>query len=277
VERARWAKHHISVFDSPNYTGEQVSEKVRRSMPTAEWADEVRSAWGASSPMYQVRALGDFPEYSEDAVIPLGVVEAAQQRVYDGPADPKVIGVDVARFGDDETVIALRSGQRLRILEHYRGKPTTHTAGRVLHHADEHGVRKVVIDDTGVGGGVTDNLRASEREDFEVAAFDAAGKPRRPARFPNRRSEAWFEAAEILEDIDLDSDEQLAADLTSPRYEYDSKLRQVVESKDKTKARLGRSPDRADAVLLALTMPASGVMLIPPGRVPGWTTPRERW
>jgi hypothetical protein len=143
----------------------------------------------------------------------------------------------------------------VRIVEVFHGKPTTHTAGRVAYWAGQDTEASIVIDDTGVGGGVTDQLRA---EGFTVTAFNAGSAAKRPAKFPNRRSEQWFEAAAQMSDIDLDDDEQLAADLTSPRYTFDMKMRQVVEKKEETKKRLGRSPDRADAVLLTLAAGGPG-------------------
>ena len=256
TERARWHQVHIGVFDSPNYTQEAVPDAVARAMPRAAWADEVQKAWGEESVMYQVRVNGNFPDTGEDTVISLGAVEDAQRRELAVDAgDSAVIGCDVARFGDDETVIAERIGQQIRIVETFRGKPTTHTSGRVAHFAGQHEKVKIVVDDPGVGGGVTDQLRAMG---LSVHAFKGGDAANRPKRFPNRRSEQWFEAAAQMEDIDLDSDEQLAADLTAPRYSYDLKLRQVVEKKEETKKRLGRSPDRADAVLLTLSAGGPG-------------------
>ena len=79
-----------------------------------------------------------------------------------------------------------------------------------------------MIDDSGVGGGVTDQLKA---EGFEVFGFNAAAAANRKDDFPNRRSEIWFEAAAQMDQLDLDPDEQLAADLTGPRYSYDLKMR----------------------------------------------------
>ena len=221
--------------------------------------------------MYQVRALGNFPDTGEDTVIALSTVEAAQQRTLD-PEGDVIIGCDVARFGDDETVIAARVGNVVRIVETYHGKPTTYTAGRVAHWAGTLENARIVIDDPGVGGGVTDQLKAMG---LNVVAFKGSAAARRKDRFPNRRSEQWFEAAAILEDIDLDGDEQLAADLTAPRYSYDLKLRQVVEKKEETKKRLGRSPDRADAVLLTLSGASEGRMLIPAGQVLPRSLPRS--
>lgn len=267
TERAAWHQIHVSVLDSPNYTGEQVAPDVARSLPRKEWVAERRLAWGELSPIYQVRVEGNFADSGEDTVMPLGVVESAQQRILVPDDDQRVVSCDVARFGGDETVIAVRVGQRVRIVEKYVGKPTTHTSARVAHWASQGPKERtrIVIDDTGVGGGVTDQLRA---DGWEVTAFNAGEKARNPKDFPNRRSELWFTGAAQLEDLDLDPDEQLLADLTSPRYTYDLKMRRVVEKKDDTKKRLGRSPDRADAVLLTLVGPTAATVVMPQGQIP---------
>jgi len=264
-ERALWNQIHISVYDSPSYTGEEVPAEVARAMPHAGWAEQKRKQWGEKSTIYQVRVKGDFSDAGEDNVIGLAAIEAAQAREIE-PEGKSVISCDVGRFGDDETVIVHRHGQRVRILEHYVGNDTIHTAGRVKHHYDAIGSKpRVVVDDVGVGGGVTDALRA---QGVPVEPFNGAAKAHRPLMFPNRRSEIWFEVAEQLEDLDLDGDEQLAADLCAPTYTYDLKLRRVVEKKEDTKKRIGRSPDRGDAVLMSLAAPASMRLSIPQGQVP---------
>lgn len=253
TERALWKQIHVSAYDSPNLTGEPVPKPVARALVTPEWVQERRTVWGEGSPMFQVRVLGEFPDNVSDGVVSLTAVEAAQARAL--PADPArqrvTIACDVARYGDDETVIAIRIGDRVRIAETYVGKPTTHTAGRLVQLArtfPEPHVR-IVVDDAGVGGGVTDLVR---EDGWRVTAFNGAQRPFDPDGYPNRRSELWFDLAEQLDDLDLDPDEQLAADLTSPTYQVNSKGQRVVEAKADTKKRLGRSPDRGDAVLLTL-------------------------
>lgn len=258
---------HVSALDSPAVTGEPVPDELGAKLTGPEWIADKQRTWGEDSPMFQVRVLGNFPDHIEDAIISLTAVEAAQQREL--PADNRrdliVIGCDVARYGSDETVITQRVGQQVRIVETYVGKPTTHTAARVAHWARQHPrpAVRIVIDDTGVGGGVTDQLRS---DGWPVTAFNAGEKADHASQFPNRRSELWFQAAAQLEDLDLDPDDQLAADLTSPRYSYDLKLRRVVEKKDETKKRLGRSPDRADAVLLTLVEERSAGAIVEPHR-----------
>jgi phage terminase large subunit len=260
VERATWHTIHISTFDTPNYTGEPVPPEVARSLPRKGWAEEKARAWGVKSPMYQVRVLGNFPSQASNAVVPLHQVEEAQARESIAPwpalLSDVTVTCDVARFGDDETVIATRHGAQIRIREHYHGRDLMQTVGHVIRAwkmlAEEAGAHpRIVIDDTGVGGGVTDRLRELG---YTVTPFNG-GNRSYTGDYPNRRSEAWFAFAEALPGLDLDGDDQLAADLTSPTYKLDSQGRRVVEPKGETKKRLGRSPDRADAALMTLVSP----------------------
>jgi phage terminase large subunit len=282
-ERAMWSRIHISAFDSPNVTGEEVPAHVARALVTKEWIEDAERKWGKDSAVFQVRALGKFAEQGPDTVIPLGEIDKAQLRELAASSrfDKVVITCDVARFGDDETVISERVGQRIRILETYVGRkpPVTAsgpqaddlvaTAGKIIDYAAKHPDAhvRIVIDDTGVGGGVTDILR---RNKYPVTAFNGGEAAYRPDQFPNRRSELWLEGAAQIEDIDLDADDQLAADLTAPKFNYDLKQRKVVERKEETKKRLGRSPDRGDGVLLCLVPEQSlGAVALPPTRSDG--------
>jgi phage terminase large subunit len=253
-ERALWNTISISAFDTPAFTGEQVPDDVLRKLVSREWVETAKRKWGEGSPLYQVRVLGEFPSTADDTVCPLSEVEAAAARQVE-PGHPVVVSCDVARFGSDETVIVVREGSRVRIAQAYQGRDTMETAGRILSVARKVAARRqndppvLVVDDAGLGGGVTDRLR--EVSEFRVSPFNSANAASDQREYPNRRSEAWFQFAERLPGIDLDPDEQLAADLVAPSYKLDSAGRGVVEPKADTKKRLGRSPDRADAVLMA--------------------------
>lgn len=274
-ERQIWSTVHISAFDAPCYTGEPVSDAARRGLVTETWVEDKRVKWGEGSPAWDVRVLGDFPSTSDDTVCSLAAVEAAQARSLKAGQDPVVLGCDVARFGSDETVIAARQGGRVRIVKTYVGRDTMQTVGEVLaaarRLAEDAAIppmfMRIVIDDDGVGGGVTDRLR--ELDEFPVVKFNAAALPF-TSDYPNRRSELWFAFAEALPDVDLDGDDQLAGDLTAPRYSLDSRGRRVVEAKADTKKRLGRSPDRADAVLLTFAAAPDTV-----GAAPAVASPRR--
>lgn len=248
TKRAAYHRIAISAFDLPWATGEEVPETVAQSLTSEEWIEERRS-WEGSA-LWDVKVLGEFPRTADDAVVPLAGIEAAQAREVAVGEDPeRRLACDVARFGTDETVFALREGKRIRIVKSYIGRDTMETAGWAKRLREQYGADRIVIDDSGLGGGVTDRLRELGEP---VIAFTAAERALDPDLYPNRRSEAWFTLAEQIDDLDLDPDPQLAADLSGPRWKMDSRGRRVVEKKEETKKRIGRSPDRADAVLMTL-------------------------
>jgi hypothetical protein len=260
-DRASYATHHISAFDTPAFTGEAISEDVLARLVSRQWVEE-RRKWEGTA-LWDVKVLGDFSKRSDDTVMSLGLIEDAQGREVRPPAPDReaVVACDVARFGSDETVISTLEGSEVEIVDTYQGQDTVHTTGRVRQEYDRlrqgRGSARVVVDDTGVGGGVTDQLRA---QGVPVTAFNGAESPIDPELYPNARSEAWFRGAEVLERMSIPEDEQLAADLLAPKYKLDSQGRRVVEPKEETKKRLGRSPDRGDSVLLLFTPPRESGM-----------------
>lgn len=270
--RALYKTIHISAFDSPAFTGEEVPEDVARALPSKEWVERMRLKYRVPArsqrgskkvrlnPVYEVRVLGQFPSQGDRAVVAMSEVENAQARqleLTDETSWPVVVACDPARYGSDSTVIALRQGNRVRITEVIEGQDTMETVGAIIRLAREHdphplhGKPVIVVDEIGIGGGIIDRLR--EVGGFRVIAYNASAAPAESNEndFPNARSELWFEFGEdALPNLDLDEDEDLLADLCAPEYKLDSQGRRVVEGKDDTRKRLGRSPDRADAVMM---------------------------
>jgi phage terminase large subunit len=135
------------------------------------------------------------------------------------------------------------------------GQNTMATAGSVK----ANGAKRKAVDDAGLGGGVTDRLRELG---IAVIAYNAGESPLDKERFLNRRAETWWMIREALkaDEINLPPDNKLAADLTNIKYSYTSKGQIKLESKEEVKKRLGRSPDRGDALAIALfakTAPAA--------------------
>jgi phage terminase large subunit len=254
-KRDEWHCITVDAFSTPNFTGEEVPRALRKNLVSRRWVERLEKR-SAGSNTYLVKVLGEFPSQQDDAVISRTDLEAAQAQTVE-PGLPLLLGLDVARFGNDQSVLALRQGYRVRVIDSWQGKALTETTGRVLDHVRrlqaEHARRpRVIVDDVGLGGGVTDGLR---EQGVDVVAFNAGARAKRPADFPNRRSEVWFTAAEVLPLLDLDPrDEQLARELLAPTFSFDSSGARVVEQKSNTRKRLGRSPDRADSVLLTLAV-----------------------
>lgn len=263
---------HIGAFDSPNFTafgitpedfpGNSWEEKITGRLPnpkliTPEWAYDKFLKWGPDSPAYQARVLGNFPEAGDDTLIPLAWVEAAQARWLDvEPGEPIEIGCDVARYGSDETVIAIRRGGRVEPLLVYAQKDTMETAGLVKAAHAETSATAIKVDEIGIGAGVVDRLKELK---CPATGVNVASAPVEPERFMNLRAELWWNLRERLDPnprvnpnpIALPPDDQLLADLTNVKYKIDSRGRIQLESKEEIKKRLGRSPDRGDAVVLA--------------------------
>ena len=229
-----------------------------------EWAEQRRRQWGADSAMYHIRVLGEFHSGDDDALIPLSWVEAAVDRwhAWDQAGRPaldgrRVIGVDVARTGADETVIAHRVGSAITGLELVR---TVDTMGATARVQAASGDAVAVVDSAGVGGGVVDRLRELG---LRPVAYTGAAKTTfrdrtREFGFANTRSAAYWNLRQLLDpaygsEVMLPPSDELTADLTTPRWDITSgvppKIR--LETKDDVVARLGRSPDRGDAVAMA--------------------------
>lgn len=253
-----WITIHVSSEETPNVTG---AEESIPGLATAEWVDEKRREWGEGSALYAVRVRGDFPAQGDKAVVPLVYVIAAVERWADEQEDqaPLVLGVDVARFGDDESVIVPRRGNRVwpaRVLTQLDGP---NLAGEVLAVARElrrHGERPVVnVDVIGVGASAFDVLARSD----EVAANAVNVAEKATAEgYHSLRDQLWGATRDWLKAGGaIPDDARLQAELVSPVYAFDAQGRMQVESKQAMKKRLQRSPDRADALALSIYQPPS--------------------
>lgn len=250
-----WVVHPISAFDSPNFTDEEIPDYLHDLLLSRIWVEERRKRWGAKNPLYQSKVLGLFPEVGDHNLIQPAWVLAAQNRTVVPNQFDSVLGVDVARFGSDETCGYLRQGYHIRRAFSGHGWPTTETAGKTKQviFGNTHPVR-AQVDDVGVGGGVLDQL---VEDGFDAVGLNGGSSAVEKlkdgrARFVNARSEWYWQFRELLQDglLDLDSeDEDLAAQLVDIRWGTNSKGQIWVEPKDEMKARGVDSPDRADGAV----------------------------
>lgn len=156
-----------------------------------------------------------------------------------------VVGADIARFGDDRTVFYKREGFQVIDKVVLAKKDTQEVAIRLAEFAQGN---KIVIDDTGVGGGVTDKLRSIG---CNVVAVNFGGSPLDKKKYPDIISEMWFNLGGLIDQIGLPNDSELLAELSGRHYKYTADERRKVESKEEYKKRSGRrSPDLADALIL---------------------------
>lgn len=218
-----------------------------------QWEDD----YGEDSDFFRVRVRGLPPKQEPDTLIPMDWLEEAKSRRVDA-LGPVILGVDVARFGNDDTVICVKNG---RVIEPFtkeyviHGNDTMQVAGKVKLLYREHRAVAANIDEIGVGAGVVDRL--SEDKTINARGINVAEKANDEERFVNLRSEMWWAARESLDPKNpaamcIPDDPHLIGDLLSIKWSVDSAGRIKIEPKADTKKRLGRSPDRGDAYALAV-------------------------
>jgi hypothetical protein len=252
-----WHVITVSDFDTPAYTGEDVPEDLLPLLVSPEWVEERKIRWGVNSPIYQSKVLGEFPDLSDDTLILPKWIEAAQKRTLERTRRP-IIAADIARFGEDETVIMRREGGWIRVYRAHHKADTMTTSGHIVKAMrdidDEAGKNdwvRAIIDVPGVGGGVVDRLAEL---DLPVVPYNGGEAPIDKERFVNARAEDYWTLRERFEqgEIDIDpDDDKLAAQLGSIKWGIDSRGRIKIESKDDMRKRGLPSPDRADALAIA--------------------------
>jgi hypothetical protein len=258
-----WHVIGISAFDSPNLTGEGVPEELQQVLVSASWVEEKASEWGTDNPLYKSKVLGEFADDAPNQVVrtaDIAMCRIAPDRKH-APDDllPVELGVDVGG-GGDETVIRERRGVRAgREWRAHTDRPEQ-IAPLVLQAIRESGATAVKVDSIGVGFGVIGELRnAADRGEHSafVDAVNVAEAASEPDKFMNLRAEIWWQIGRDLSatrgwDLSgMENGDTTVAQLLEPRWTVDPKGRIRVEPKDEIKKRLGRSPDNADALLLA--------------------------
>lgn len=267
------SKIRMGAFESPNFTefgitlkdirsGEWERKVDGRPMPWPKlvspgWVREKWEKWGEKSAAWVARVLGQFPDSSPDAVFPGEFIRRAQELILT-PRDTaqKILAVDVARFGDDETAFALRHGPRVRIVyRSLQSKPNTMaTAGRAILAAREHGATKIYVDVVGMGGGVVDRLREINPDGIEIQGVNFGAQAKDSERYMNVRAECYWTVRERMErgQLDIDAqDQDLEAELSGIRSTNTSGGKIVIESKESMRKRGIPSPNLADAVAIA--------------------------
>lgn len=209
-----------------------------------------------SAAQYRQEFLCDFSASSDDVLIPIDLADEASRRVLterDVWGAERVIGVDVARFGSDRSAICRRWGLWCQSIDTFQGLTNDALADRVAAAIRDFQPGAVHID-VGGGTGVIDLLR---RWKFAVTEVNFGGTPGNDKKYWNKRAEMWGEMREWLQRGGAIPDNpDLKTDLSEPHYGYaDDNSRIKLESKDRIKARGGRSPDLGDALALTFAHP----------------------
>lgn len=175
--------------------------------------------------------------------------------------EPLVMGVDVARYGDDQSVIAFRRGRDActNPWKKFRGIDTMTLAGEIARLQDLYGVDAVFVDGVGIGAGVVDRLRQLGRVAFDV---QSGGKPSglyfdEPIKVKNKRTEMWAAMRQWLKIGAIPDDNELEGDLTGIEYGYDADNAIQLERVEDMKKRGLASPDSATALALTFAEPVA--------------------
>lgn len=268
-------KHfHISAFDTPNFTASGITlddmesgewkDKIGISswqiedgswlkmlpcpyLITPLWVAERLEAWGEGSFLFQVYVLGDFPEKGVNNLFNLPEVEVAIGRKVMDEGD-RVAALDVARYGDCESVYGVRRGNRLYKTEVWSHEGIHYTTGRTARHLRDDNPSIIHIDAGGIG---VDDCEVLEKEGFNVDRVLSNTPAVDKERFLNRRAELYWLLSKRFTDgeISIPDDRKLISQLTDIRYTF-KQGKMAMETKEEMRGRGSKSPDRADMLSL---------------------------
>lgn len=218
-----------------------------------EWAKKEIAKHGRDNPWVKVSVLGEFPDVGFNNLLGKADVDASMRRAYIPLVYEKAqkrMGVDVARFGDDASVIYIRQGLMAGPFWELRGLDTMQLADRVALEFKRHACEMVFVDETGVGGGVVDALRRLLKGQ-RIIAVNSSDKATEFEKFHNKRAELCWNFSDWVKNqggqVPI-HDHKLHEELVQPTYNFkNGKI--IIESKEEIKERLGRSPDNYDGLL----------------------------
>ena len=224
---------------------------------------------GEDSDQARVRVRGLFPRTATRQLISTEAVEKCQKYQAEGyEMLPKLMGVDIARFGDNASAICMRQGRKVWPIEVLPKQDLMQTAHQVAEVIKKERPLQVFVDGSGMGAGVVDRLR---QLNFPVADVNGGNSSLNP-RFLNKRAEMWFSMKEFIEgDCELPPDDgqpTLKEELTCLEYDYTDKGRIRLDRKADIMEQYGFSPDKADALALTFAYPVAdfseeGIILEP--------------
>lgn len=241
-----------------------------------EQIDKWIEDYGEDSDFCRVRVRGEFPRAGSNQFIPSDLVAIARKtKVEPPPVLPLLAACDVARFGDDQSVIGDRKGRRARIYKRFRGLDVIQLAERCIEYIDSERPDAFVVDGDGIGAGVFDYLkhRGYDRKTLLVE-FHGGSTPNDPNQYFNRRAEVWGLLREWLkEGAAIPDDPELDTDLTAPQYGFSAKQQIQLEKKDDMKKRGLSSPDSGDCLAMTFAVkvaPKKPALTGPPPRMSAW-------
>lgn len=262
-----WKTHTINAFSTPNLAGltleqllampeDQLDDQPRPYLITRRWVREKWYEWGADSPLWSSKVLGEFPQQATDALIWLAWLGAARRRPAVDPGGPVRVGIDVAGPGEDETVVVVQAQGNILAL-HAWSKPDPRGDVLAVLEPWRERIERVSVDSAGLGYYFGLFLRDQPWLKGKVRLINVGEQAHQKARYLNLRAELYWALRQHFQDGDVHglTDELLYSQLASIRYEHNARGQVVIESKEEARKRGVRSPDRAEALMLALADP----------------------
>jgi hypothetical protein len=279
VNRRRWKTHTIDAFDTPNLIGTTVEDFLaipeddvdnpfldynpRPYLTTRRWVHDRLYEWGVDHPSWQSRVRGQFPDQSEDALISLAWLEMAKySQEQPADADPWCAGVDVAGPGDAETVLVVRHGKRVELM---RCWTQDDPRGEVLAALAPYKERKITVNVDVIGIGYNFALHIAD-SGYTVNHINVGSAPQDKEKYANAKAEYYWGLRERFQAgavVGIE-DETTIGQLAGIRYKPTARGQTAIESKEDARKRGVKSPDRAEAVMLAFaTLPTREVTYAP--------------
>lgn len=245
----------FDIFDKKN--SGWITKKIDSrtcALPNKKLINQWRDLHGEDSDFFKVRVRGEFPAEALHTFIGQRMVDEAMERdpeeVHDEGA--LMMAVDVARSGNNMNVAVLRRGRRLLNIKKWSGKNTVETSRYVSELYDEWAPDALVVDGSGVGGGVVDMLR--DQRNLPVIEFNGAERADEHEKYANKKSEVWYLMKEWISHAKLPADDQLRRELLAVTYSEDKKGRLQIASKKEVFAKLRTSTDISDAITMTFAV-----------------------
>jgi hypothetical protein len=289
-----WFNVYLSCFDSPNLQANGITDlhKLKREIRklkemaqderllyiesyekpvphllSCQWTMSSALKWGIDHPLFQSKALGIFPNVDENVIIQLEDVERAIARDSTPKEAIRYIGVDVARYGEDDTVITVLEDIKQTFRKTLSKRSITEVTGEVINVINSQVVNtRVLIDATGLGAGVHDLLdeRYKKNKMVEIVEIHfgqtaVLGTDKKDEgdeikkRYANLKARMFdLLAQDLKNNLDLYDDAVYLEELPTIQFSFNSTGKMIIESKDDYKKRTGNSsPDNADSLALA--------------------------
>lgn len=272
-----WNRISIPARVTPNFTGEPVPKLLNEVLISQGWVADRLSDWGEKDPRYMSKVDATFPKESQSSLFAPSLIADAR----DEPPQPAMhsvlrLGVDVARFGSDKTVVASYSGNTVRIEDSWSGIDTVSSAHKVLDLAERLKEERkapwveIRVDGVGLGAGVVDTLNARSVLLAEpwFTVYEMHGSAAPPANvggsvygYGNARAYWFDQVRQRMRNglVKLDDPELSMSDDFAMIFYKIVNSRLFIISKEDMRAQYGRSPDLADAVAYAVAPVADGL------------------